>query len=446
MLNEMQNINLMSTFYNFKNTDRLSFIISAAFFFTIFYVSFFHHLYFTEPDGIFYYNAGGEILKGNIENIDLPGSSIAGPVLHAFLGNLLGDGFLAGKIISLLGGTGIVFLSYFITKNLFDHKVALLTQLFFAVNAKIIFLSVMVLNEIPPLFFIIISLYFATKKQKRIHDFILVGLFLGISFSFRYQSVIILFAFLIFLLIFERKKILKLKQSLLTFFSFLFTTSPILIYNLIIFGKLFTGKSNMYILDTFKFQTEQWHQKIENIVDDGLISAFYIDPNLFLKNYFYNLLYHNPDHLFKFSIDVFDSLSIIPIFPIVGMISVFGGFLYITKIQLTKLQILIMSLTFCILFLLILFFGEIEYHFMLLVILPFVVLGLSNIKKIPDNIKFLLLVTIIFIVVISIIPVYRSFQLLPIWIIFPALSSLFFIKGIPVIQTKIKQLIQGEIK
>tara|TARA_B110000467_G_scaffold153908_1_gene164731 strand:- start:590 stop:916 length:327 start_codon:yes stop_codon:yes gene_type:complete len=105
-----------------------------------------------------------------------------------------------------------------------------------------------------------------------------------------------------------------------------------------------------------------------------------------------------------------------------------------------------MILSMFILFLLILFFGEIEYHFMLLVILPFAVLGISNIKKIPDNVKFLLIFTVIFMIGISIIPVYRSYQLLPIWIIFPALSSLFLIYGIPDLHTKIKQLIHYEDK
>ena len=437
---------LIKTVTSIKDSNKSPILISIVFFCIIFYISFFHNLDFTQPDGIFYYNAGKEILKGNPENVDLAGSSIAGPVLHAFLGNILGNGFTAGKIISLLGGTGIVFLSYYITKNLFDKKVALLTQLLFAVNAKIIFLSVMVLNETSPLLFIFISLYFATKKQKSIRDFLLIGLFLGISFSFRYQSGIVLLSFLIFLLIFERKKILKFKQSFLTFFSFLLTISPVLVYNFITHGKLSTSKSNMYILDLFKFQTIEWHSKVRQIHDEGLISAFLIDPNLFLKNYFYNLLYHNPDHLFKFSTDSFDSLSIIPIIPIVGMIPVFGGFLYITKIRLSKFQGSIMILSFFTLVVLILFFGEIEYHFMLLLIVPFVVLGISNIKKIPDNVKFLLILTIMFMVGISIIPVYRAYQLLPIWLIFPALSSLFLIYGIPDLHTKIKQLIHYESK
>ena len=128
------------------------------------------------------------------------------------------------------------------------------------------------------------------------------------------------------------------------------------------------------------------------------------------------------------------------------MIPVFGGFLYITKIRMTKVQFSITIFSFIILLSLILFFGEIEYHFMILVLLPFIVLGISNRDKIPDNIKFLLLFTIVFMIGISIVPVYRAYILFPIWIIFPALSSLFFIQGIPAIQTKIKQLIVQENK
>ena len=48
--------------------------------------------------------------------------------------------------------------------------------------------------------------------------------------------------------------------------------------------------------------------------------------------------------------------------------------------------------------------------------------------------------------IISIIPVYKAYQLFPIWLLFPALSSLFFIEGIPTIQSKIKQLIKQLIQ
>ena len=113
--------------------------------------------------------------------------------------------------------------------------------------------------------------------------------------------------------------------------------------------------------------------------------------------------------------------------------------LYITKVTLTKKQLSIMVATFFITFLLIGLFGTLEYHFMLLAIVPLAVIGISNLHKIPNNVLFLLISCIIFLIFISVLPVYRAFHLFPIWLIFPALSSLFFIEGIPAIQAKIKQ-------
>ena len=90
---------LKTAVIQFKNENKLPILITIVFFFIIFYVSFFHKLTFGEPSGIFYYITGEEILKGNAKNIDIPGAPIGGPLLHATLGNLLGDAFTAGKII-----------------------------------------------------------------------------------------------------------------------------------------------------------------------------------------------------------------------------------------------------------------------------------------------------------------------------------------------------------
>ncbi|WP_182126129.1 glycosyltransferase family 39 protein [Nitrosopumilus sp. b2] len=424
----------------FKNPNFLPFLITIIFFITVSYISFFHHLYFFERDGIFYYFVGKEILSGNTENIAIPGSSIGGPILHAYFGSLIDEPFLAGKLISIFGGTGIILLSFYITKNFFERKIAILTQILFAINAKIIFLSVLVLNEISPLFFIFLSLYFATKKNRTIPILICVGIFLGISFWFRFQSGIVLISFLIFLLIFEKEKILKLKNTSITLISFVLTALPVLIFNYFNFGTFLTNKTNMYLFYHSKFQNEIWHEQMRSIFDQGLLSGISIDPILFFKNYLYNLFFHNPNALFKFSIDLFDSLSIIPLLPFLGMIPVFGGFLYLLKVRFSKRLVLIILFLEIISFMIILFFGNFEYHFFLPIIIPFIVLGIYNIKKIPENFIFLLLFSLVFFLVVSIIPVYRSYQLLPMWIIIPTLSSVFLIKGIPIIQIKISEL------
>ena len=431
--------NLKMSIVQFKNDNKLPIIVTLIFFFTFFYVSFFHHLTFTESDGIFYFLTGERILNDYEDNLGIIGAPIGGPLLHASFGKILDDPFVAGKIISLLSCTGVVFTSFFITKNLFSKKVALVTQLFFAVNPKIAHLSIMVLNEAAPLFFIFLSLYYATKKQKSTTTYVLVGIFLGIAFCFRYQSAFILIAFLVYILIFERKRIFGLKNCGLTLLPFLATISPLLIFNNLILGKFSTLSANFYFLDLFKFQTETWRQNVSNIVDKGILDVFFLDPYLFLKNYFYNLLFHNPDHFFKFSVDVYDTLSIIPLFPILGILPAIGGFLYITKINLNRKQISILVSTFFITLLLIGLIGNIEHHFLLLVIVPLLIIGIINIRKIPNNVLFLIISCIIFLIFISVLPVYRAFHLFPIWLILPALSSLFFIEGITAIQTKIRQ-------
>ena len=385
----------------FKNDNKLPIIVTLIFFFTFFYVSFFHHLTFTESDGIFYFLTGERILNDYEDNLGIIGAPIGGPLLHASFGKILDDPFVAGKIISLLSCTGVVFTSFFITKNLFSKKVALVTQLFFAVNPKIAHLSIMVLNEAAPLFFIFLSLYYATKKQKSTTTYVLVGIFLGIAFCFRYQSAFILIAFLVYILIFERKRIFGLKNCGLTLLPFLATISPLLIFNNLILGKFSTLSANFYFLDLFKFQTETWRQNVSNIVDKGILDVFFLDPYLFLKNYFYNLLFHNPDHFFKFSVEVYDTLSIIPLFPILGILPAIGGFLYITKINLNRKQISILVSTFFITLLLIGLIGNIEHHFLLLVIVPLSVIGITNIRKIPNNVLFLIISCIIFLIFIS---------------------------------------------
>ena len=157
--------NLKISIAQFKNENKLPIIVTTIFFFTFFYVSFFHHLTFTESDGIFYFLTGERILNDYEDNLGIIGAPIGGPLLHASFGKILDDPFVAGKIISLLSCTGVVFTSFFITKNLFSKKVALVTQLFFAVNPKIAHLSIMVLNEAAPLFFIFLSLYMLPKNK-----------------------------------------------------------------------------------------------------------------------------------------------------------------------------------------------------------------------------------------------------------------------------------------
>ena len=67
-------------------------------------------------------------------------------------------------------------------------------------------------------------------------------------------------------------------------------------------------------------------------------SAIFSFPDLFLKNYSYNLLYNNPDFFLNFG--KMTSLSLIPILPFFILIPFLGGLFYLMKFKLDKINII----------------------------------------------------------------------------------------------------------
>lgn len=190
---------------DFFKSNKYPLIVTLGFFLIMSYVTFFHHHYWWENDGIFYFDVGKQILNGDGWNVKILDAPLGGPVLFATLDSVFHDGFVTVKIISLLSGTGIVLVSYYILRNIFNSKIALLGQLFFAFNPRFNFLTTLSLNELPSVLLISVSLFFITKKNLKLFDTIIVGLLLGISFMIRYQAAPVLIAILIFLLIRNRK-------------------------------------------------------------------------------------------------------------------------------------------------------------------------------------------------------------------------------------------------
>ena len=192
-----------------RSLDKYSIFISIIFFIIIAYATFFHHDYWTDGDYLIYSNLGENVLSGNGKNVKMLNAGLGGPVFYASINSLTGDAFLNAKLISLLAGTGIVLVSYFTIKNIFGAKIALLGQLFVVFTPRIGILSIQTLNEIIPIFLIFSSFFFITRKNINLKHLAVIGILLGIAFTFRYQSGLILIAFIVFLLI--RNK--KIKQN-----------------------------------------------------------------------------------------------------------------------------------------------------------------------------------------------------------------------------------------
>ena len=126
-------------FLVFVKDNKFPIIITIGFFLSTFYVAFFHHvIWASDVDGIHYLNYGRAILEGNGKNLNFMIGSIGGPVLFASLESVFHNAFAIEKMIGVLSGTGIVFVSFFVIKQIFGIKVALLSQLFIAFHPSLL--------------------------------------------------------------------------------------------------------------------------------------------------------------------------------------------------------------------------------------------------------------------------------------------------------------------
>ena len=164
---------------------------------TISFVSFTYHPYWFEFDGIYYLKAGETIIDGDGNNVKMFNAPIGGPIIYATINSIIDDGFNLIKIISIISGTGIVSISYYVFRNIFNYKIALLGQIFVAINPRLHILSIEAVNDILPILLMAISLYFITKREIKIQDVIIAGTLLGIGSMIRFQPILVLITILV---------------------------------------------------------------------------------------------------------------------------------------------------------------------------------------------------------------------------------------------------------
>ena len=432
---DFEHLGILST-SNIKR-NKFPLIITITFFLALSFVSLTYHNVWHEADGISFLNFGQQILDGDGENVRITDAQPGGSVFYAFINSFIHDGFFTTKIISLLSGTGIVFLTYFIIRNFCDERTALVGQLFTAVFVPLTTLSILAFNELLMLFLITCSMYFITKSQLKYSDILFVGLVLGLSFMIRFQPVAILISFVIFLLIRNRKFRVNILSVILLIAIFLIASSPVLTYNYLTHDNALDINSK-YVIGTTKYSTPEYEDQLYELYisrNGSIFDTFLLDPNLFLKNYFYTLLNTVPDRLFNF--DTWPSFSIIPIFQYIGFIPILGGLLYLQKIKLNKLTITTLSVTALFTIFFITLFGELHIHFFSIIIIPLLAISLLHLKNIEKNFWPLLISLIVFPLILSIVPFQRTYQLFPVWITLVVFNAIFFVEVIPKIYEKI---------
>ena len=424
-------------------------LITFCFLIIVSYVAFFHHnFWIIDSDGIIYLTAGEQILNGDGKNVHLVNAPIGGPIMYAGINSFFNDGFFTMKLVSVLSSTGMVFLSYNIMRNVFDSKTALAGQLLFAFFPWVGIFAIQAENEMFPLFLIMLSLYFVTKKHLRTYEIIIIGSLIGIAFMFRTQPVVILFTVIIYLLIRNSNIRVNLYHVGLILAFFIIFLSPLIVYNFSVHENLIDVDSNFYMAMRYKYQTPEWHDEVVRSIGKGTLEGISVDFNLFLKNYFYNQFSSLPNNLFGFDNKV--NSSLIPFIPYIGLIPVLGGVVYILKIRPNKINSIILvsvsSLTAFLIFLV----GDFDTHFFAIVMIPLLILGIINIRNANRNFTPLLILPVVFTVTLSIIHLRAPEHFLLILISIIAISAIFIMKVIPkIIRLKTKNyddLFSGNVK
>ena len=162
-LKKMLNLKLQMNFKE-NQSKALPYLIPVIFIVSVILTSFGIHQP-ADVDVIFYYNAGYEILHGDASNVYVSNGGIGWPVTLAFFTDYVGDVLIASKSIALIASGLIIFITFFIIRNVFGQKIALLGQIIIAVNPLLHVEAIITHTEMLPVFLIFVSFYFITKEQ-----------------------------------------------------------------------------------------------------------------------------------------------------------------------------------------------------------------------------------------------------------------------------------------
>ena len=125
-----------------------------------------HNPFLNSANTVFYYFSGKEILDGYASDVIVPNAPFTNAVLFALTDNP----HIHMKIISIFSTTGIILLSYAITRQIFNSRVAFLTTIFISVYAGLHLHSYQINADVLPIFLLFVSFYYITKSKLKFSE------------------------------------------------------------------------------------------------------------------------------------------------------------------------------------------------------------------------------------------------------------------------------------
>ena len=416
---------------SFIKKNYIPILITLGFFFAISYIAFFHYEFVFNSDGLIYLRYGEQILSGDGENVLINNALMGGPVIYATVDKFVNDGFLTLKLFSVFGATGVVFISYFVIKNIFNKKIAILGQLLIVFSPALQARAVLATNELLALILIVSSFYFLTKNNLKKTDIIISAILIGFALDIRFQAVAIFVSVIIFLVIKKSNIRQKLIEIILFSVVIFLLMIPVFAYNYYVHDSFLDGWNTDFenALDSSQSNVDNFAQNNINNSNNNILNSDKIN------NYFYNIFYHNPNLVFNFHGQ--NAISMIPIIPFLGIFPILGGFIYLIHNKINKKLVLQSLIIGAIVSIIIFIFGDLRIHFFAIMIIPIIFLGIVNVRKLEKNLLFMLIIPVVCFTMLSQIDLDRADHLFSIWITFSILTAVIVIDGTKSVFTKL---------
>lgn len=231
-------------------------------------------------------------------------------VLYSFIFFKVGIGEVGIQFSGVLFYLGVIISSYFLLKEMFNKKIALISSIPLSLSWVLLFYIGRSMTELPSTFFLLLSLLFFWKGYvlKKGNKFLyLFGFFYALACFTRMELLLFAFPFFVYIFIDQKLKLFVDKRLWITLAIFLITLLPVIILYLTHYGNIITdiliyyfgigaqqaGVSSSASSKTF-FDLFSYFGDLPYLLTTALFIVFLIGVLFFFANLFIGI-----DKLFK---------------------------------------------------------------------------------------------------------------------------------------------------
>ncbi len=196
------------------------------------------------------------------------------PLILGFAWKIGINPYYFGMLFDLFLNLAAICLTYVIAKKVANRKAAIIAAVLMAISPALIFYSSEILTENLTIVLTLLSVYFLLEKR-----YSYAGLLAGISVLARYPQGLLLPAFLIFILVFEKAGMKeKTLNSAKTALFFIIPLIGLFLYNFLAFGDVFyqLARAREIVAKVGGFFPEPWHFYFLAVVIESFLAVFFI--------------------------------------------------------------------------------------------------------------------------------------------------------------------------